>query len=103
RRRHTSFSRDWSSDVCSSDLVDPAARRVAVVGARRACPMGQELAHELACGLARAGVTVVSGLARGIDRAAHEGALAGGGPTVARSEERRGGKEGRIRASAGTA
>ena len=63
----------------------PAPERlvVAVVGTRGASAYGLRVAHRLAEGLARAGVVVVSGLARGIDGAAHAGSLAGGGPTVA--------------------
>jgi len=64
-------------------LPGPAYLAVAVVGARSASPYGQRIAHGLAEGLARAGIVVVSGLARGVDAAAHAGALAGGGPTVA--------------------
>jgi DNA processing protein len=56
---------------------------VAVVGARRASPYGLEVAHALSRELASSGVPVVSGMARGADAAAHEGALAGGGLTVA--------------------
>lgn len=56
---------------------------VAVVGARRASAYGRNAAKMLACGLAEAGAGVVSGAARGIDSAAHEGALEGGGYTVA--------------------
>lgn len=48
---------------------------VAVVGARHASAAGCRFARRLAAGLAEAGVTVVSGLARGIDAAAHEGSL----------------------------
>ncbi len=59
------------------------ALRVAIVGARRGTPEGLEIAYELGLGLAAAGVVVVSGLARGIDTAAHEGALAAGGRTLA--------------------
>src|SRR5512142_2573562 len=57
--------------------------RVAIVGARLTDEYGADLAHELAAGLARAGVSVVSGGARGVDAAAHEGALSAGGHTVA--------------------
>lgn len=56
---------------------------VAVVGARRATPYGLEVARGLARGLSAAGVVVVSGMALGIDGAAHTGALEAGGPTVA--------------------
>lgn len=56
---------------------------VAIVGARRATPDGLEVARTLGRGLAAAGVTVVSGMALGIDAAAHAGALEGGGTTIA--------------------
>jgi len=61
----------------------PEGHTVALVGARRATAYGREVAEYLGCGLARAGVTVVSGMARGVDAAAHRGALAGGGTTLA--------------------
>lgn len=61
----------------------PPAPRVAVVGARRPTPYGEAVAERLATDLARAGVVVVSGLAVGVDAAAHEGALLGGGRTIA--------------------
>jgi DNA processing protein len=51
---------------------------VAIVGARRASPYGLQIARSLARGLASAGVTVLSGMACGIDSAAHDGALAAG-------------------------
>ncbi len=60
-----------------------AGPAVAIVGARRATAYGIAIARELAAGLALAGVAVVSGLARGIDGAAHEGALAAQGRTLA--------------------
>jgi DNA processing protein len=60
-----------------------AADPVAVVGARAASPYGIDAARSLGRGLASAGVPVVSGMALGIDSAAHAGAVAAGGPTIA--------------------
>lgn len=62
-------------------LGAPAAR-VAIVGARHTDEYGADLARALARDLARAGVSIVSGGARGVDAAAHEGALEAGGHTV---------------------
>jgi DNA processing protein len=59
------------------------APSVALVGARRASRVALETAAVLARGLAGAGVSVVSGFARGVDTAAHRAALEAGGPTVA--------------------
>src|SRR5947209_7150081 len=56
--------------------------RVAIIGTRRCSYAGREIARELGRGLADAGVRVVSGLALGIDGAAHTGALAGLAPPV---------------------
>jgi DNA processing protein len=58
-------------------------RPVAIVGSRQASDYGKEVAYALGRDLAATGVPVVSGLAFGVDAAAHKGALAGAGPAVA--------------------
>lgn len=67
----------------AAQLAEVAERSVAVVGARAATAYGEHVAGELACGLADRDFAVVSGLAFGIDAAAHRGALAAPGTTVA--------------------
>ena len=61
----------------------PEGPRAAIVGSRQPSPYGEAVAEQLGADLARAGVIVISGLALGIDAAAHRGALIGGGATVA--------------------
>jgi DNA processing protein len=67
------------------DLVSELApgRAITIVGARRSGTYGRGVAHEIAYGAAAAGLVVVSGMALGCDSAAHEGALAAAGETVA--------------------
>jgi DNA processing protein len=60
-----------------------SAPSVAIVGSRAASPYGLAVAEQLAADLAVSGLVVVSGLARGVDSAAHHGALSAGGLTVA--------------------
>ena len=65
------------------DVDTLAGPAVAIVGTRRMTGYGERVARELAMACAAAGTVVVSGLAQGIDSAAHRGALDGGGRTIA--------------------
>jgi DNA processing protein len=65
------------------ELQDRDQHAIGVIGARRTTHYGAESAKKLAYQLAYAGLTVISGLARGIDTAAHQGALAAKGRTIA--------------------
>ncbi len=65
------------------DLSCLARPSISIVGSRRATAYGINATEKIACDLARRGLLITSGLARGIDTAAHRGALRGGGKTVA--------------------
>jgi DNA processing protein len=79
------------ADICDppqvlyrrGDYLPQDQLAVAIVGSRRATLYGRQVAEKLGASLARAGITVISGLARGIDVCAHRGALAAGGRTIA--------------------
>lgn len=62
---------------------EPTSQCIAIIGSRRTSLYGMKVARELAAGLASKGIWIISGLASGIDSAAHEGALSVGGKTAA--------------------
>lgn len=65
------------------DLREVDKRAIAIIGTRRATDYGRRIAHDFASELAGRGFTIVSGMAYGIDAAAHRGAMAAGGRTIA--------------------
>ena len=65
------------------DATPPDEKMIAIVGTRKPSEKGKQFASQLGITLARSGITVVSGMAEGIDAAAHNGALEGGGNTIA--------------------
>ena len=73
---------------CRGDLELLSAVTVAVVGTRKPTPYGMAVAEKLAGDLAGLGVGVISGMARGIDTAAHRGTLLAGGKTMILPPER---------------
>ena len=68
---------------CRGDLQQRDQFAIALVGTRRATPYGIRMAEKIARDLANRGITVISGMAAGIDTAAHRGALEAGGRTIA--------------------
>ncbi|PCK30240.1 DNA-processing protein DprA [Pseudoalteromonas piscicida] len=68
---------------CKGDVTVLKRPQVAIVGSRSSTRTGLELAHEFAQGLSRAGLVVTSGMARGIDGAAHQGTIDVDGSTIA--------------------
>lgn len=74
---------DPPSVIYVKGCLDPVVKTVAVVGSRRATQYGLDTSERLSFGLAGYGITVSSGMARGIDTYAHKGAIKAGGKTIA--------------------
>ena len=68
---------------CSGKILPADEISIAIVGSRHCTSYGKKVTQQLARGLAMAGITIVSGLARGIDAVAHRAALEAGGRTIA--------------------
>jgi DNA processing protein len=65
------------------EILKSDAQAIAVVGSRKMSPRGERLTRKFVTALVKAGLTIVSGLARGVDTIAHETALQAGGRTIA--------------------
>ncbi|GHU51554.1 DNA processing protein DprA [Clostridia bacterium] len=65
------------------EIPDDGAKKVSIIGSRISTEYGRNTAYKLSYELAQNGVTVVSGMAKGIDAVAHKGAIEGGGKTIA--------------------
>jgi DNA processing protein len=79
----TELHRPVKSINIIGEMPKPTDKLVAIVGTRKSTSYGRGVAYQLGNELAKAGVVVVSGLARGIDGLAHQGAIDAGGRTIA--------------------
>jgi DNA processing protein len=70
-------------EIIANSLANSLVNSLAIVGSRNPTPQGESNARQFAKAFAEAGICVVSGLALGVDGAAHDGALLGGGQTIA--------------------